>query len=122
LSAWIRNFNEKGNGIPKIFQESPEKIPGANLPDYSPREKQIILLQNIERKTRYPGKSVVLSSKYDYPLAWASNPEEFVYYLNSLQNRGFLISVELGDLFIDLTEKREISDESKLSITITATT
>ena len=119
LSAWIRKMNEQGAEAPKINSHTLKDLP-AGLPDYSPREKQIILLQNIERKTEYPGKSVVLTSKYDYPLAWASNPEEFVYYLNSLQNRGFLIAEGLAELFIDLTEKRKISDELKLSITITA--
>jgi hypothetical protein len=65
LSAWIRDFNEKSAGVPEIYQESLEKIP-ASLPDYSTREKQIILLQNIERKTEYPGKSVQIDPEFDY--------------------------------------------------------
>jgi hypothetical protein len=68
LSAWIRDFNEKSAGVPEIYQESLEKIP-ASLPDYSPREKQVILLQNIERKTEYPGKSVQIDPEFDIPLA-----------------------------------------------------
>jgi nucleoside 2-deoxyribosyltransferase len=89
LSAWIRDFNEKSAGVPEIYQESLEEIP-ANLPDYSPREKQIKLLQNIERKTAYPGKTVEIIPKYDIPLAWASTEEEFLYYITSLIERGFL--------------------------------
>jgi hypothetical protein len=91
LSAWIRDFNEKGIGIPEIYQESLEEIP-KSLPDYSPREKQIILLQNIERMTEYPGQRVVLNYTYDFPLAWASGEEEFLYYISSLKDRGFLSS------------------------------
>jgi len=101
LSAWIRNFNEKGTGIPEIYQESPEKIPGASLPDYSPREKQIILLQNIERKTRYPGKPVQIVPKYDIPLAWAEAKDEFLYYITSLIERGFLRRTDDVDKVLD---------------------
>jgi nucleoside 2-deoxyribosyltransferase len=89
LSAWIRDFNEKRSGVPEIYRESLKEIP-ASLPDYSPREKQTKLLQNIERKTEYPGKPVDIVSKHDIPLAWASTEEEFLYYINSLIERGFL--------------------------------
>jgi hypothetical protein len=89
LSAWIRDRNEKEADVPEIFKESLEKIP-ASIPDYSPREKQIKLIQNIERKTEYPGNVVTLSHKYDFPLAWASSGEEIFYYITSLGERGFL--------------------------------
>jgi hypothetical protein len=74
LSAWIRNLNETGIKVPEINSKSLEEIQ-VGLPDYSPREKQIILLQNIERKTEYPGKPIILNSIYDFPLSWASNQE-----------------------------------------------
>jgi hypothetical protein len=89
LSAWIRDFNEKQTGIPEIYQESLEKIP-ASLPDRSPREKQITLLQNIERKTEYPGKPILIIPENDIPLAWAKTKEEFLYYIESLIERGLL--------------------------------
>ncbi|MGD0217548.1 MAG: hypothetical protein ABSC45_08585 [Desulfobaccales bacterium] len=89
LSAWIRDVNEKGADTPVIYAESFERIP-ASIPDYSPREKQIKLLQNIERNTKYPGDLVTLNNKYDFPLAWASSENEFVYYITSLEERGFI--------------------------------
>ncbi len=89
LSAWIRNRNEIHAEIPEIDSNSLKDIE-SGLPDYSPREKQIILLQNIERRTDYPGKEVELNPKYDFPLAWASSEEEFNYYITSLEDRGFL--------------------------------
>ena len=97
LSAWIRDFNERGSGIPEIYQESLEEIP-ASLPDYSPREKQIKLLQNIERKTEYPGQTVKIIPKYDIPLAWASAEEELRYYVQSLIDRNLIqkMSQEIG--------------------------
>jgi hypothetical protein len=89
LSAWIRNRNEQGAAVPIINPDTLKDLQ-AGLPDYSPREKQIILLQNIERKTEYPGKPVEIVSKHDIPLAWASTEEEFLYYVNSLIERTFL--------------------------------
>lgn len=118
VSAWIRNLNEQGGQVPLINWDTFKDLQ-ARLPDYSPREKQIILLQNIERMTAYPGKIVIIVPKYDIPLAWASNPEEFAYYLNSLQQRGFLIAEKFADLFLDFSVTGKILDEMKLSITIT---
>lgn len=89
LSAWIRNRNEQGAEVPLILLDELKDLQ-AGLPDYSPREKQIILLQNIERKTEYPGKPVEIVAKYDIPLAWAGGEEEFLYYINSLIERGLL--------------------------------
>jgi len=106
LSAWIRDYNEKRTDIPEIYQESLEEIP-ASLPDYSPREKQIILFQNIERKTKYPGTEVQLSPIYDIPLCWASVKQEFIYYIHSLIDRGFLqktdIEPYIGDKLFSVT-------------------
>jgi hypothetical protein len=51
----------------------------AGLPNYSPREKQIKLLQNIERKTEYSGQRVKLTYLDDILLAWAAGDDEFFY-------------------------------------------
>ncbi len=99
LSAWIRNLNEQGAEVPEINSDTLKSLP-ANLPDYSPREKQVILLRNIERKTDYPGKIVKLDAKYDIPLAWASTEEEFRYYIQCLIERNLLrkIGQEIGPI------------------------
>ena len=89
LSAWIRDYNENHSDIPEIYRESLEEIP-TSIPDYSPREKQIKLLQNLERMTEYPGNAVKINAKYDIPLAWAAGEEELLYYINSLIERGLL--------------------------------
>jgi nucleoside 2-deoxyribosyltransferase len=96
LSAWIRDRNEKGANIPEINSNSLEEIP-ASLPDYSPSEKQLILLRNIERKTVYPGDRVTLDSYCDTPLAWASEPTELSYYLKSLVGRGLLVRMSAAN-------------------------
>lgn len=109
LSAWIRNRNEQQAEVPVIDSRTIDEIQ-AGLPDYTPREKQIILLQNIERKTEYPGKAVLIVTEYDIPLAWASNSQEFVYYLDSLLKRGFIIETEShGPLIMNLNETDETS-------------
>lgn len=89
LSSWIRDLNERHIQVPEINLKSIKGIQ-AGIPDKNPREKQTILLQNIERKTEYPGKEVELSPIYDIPLAWAATKEEFLYYINSLIERGLL--------------------------------
>jgi len=89
LSAWIRDRNEKDVSIPEINPNRLEEIP-ASLPDYSPSERQLILLRNIERKTKYPGYLVNLVPVFDVPLAWASDLEELIYYLQSLKERNLL--------------------------------
>jgi len=91
ISAWIRNLNEQGVEGSQITTDTIKDLK-EKLSNYNPREKQIILLQNIERKTEYPGQRVMLDFRYDFPLAWASTDEEFLYYINYLQNRGFLDS------------------------------
>jgi len=101
LSAWVRNRNEQGAEVPLIVYDELKDLQ-AGLPDYSPREKQIILLQNIERKTEYPGQRVVLNYMYDFPLAWASGDEEFFYYISSLKDRG-LLSADMAMGLCDVT-------------------
>lgn len=110
LSAWVRDRNEQGAEIPEINSESLKDIQ-AGLPDYSPREKQIILLQNIERKTAYPGKPVQIVPEYDIPLAWASAKEEFLYYISSLIERGLLRRTD---------EENKILDDLTFFVAITA--
>jgi hypothetical protein len=97
ISAWIRNRNERGAEVPVINWDMFKDLQ-ARIPDYSPREKQIKLLQNVERKTEYPGKTVKIFPKYDIPLAWASAEEELRYYVQSLIDRNLLrkMSQEIG--------------------------
>ncbi len=89
ISAWIRDINEQKVEVPTIDSNKIKDLK-ADLPEKSPREKQTKLLQNIERKTEYPGQLVSLIHNYDFPLAWASSEEELYYYITSLEERGFL--------------------------------
>jgi len=89
LSAWIREKNEMGSPPPELNSHNLNLIV-ESLPDYTPGDKQLKLLQNLDRKTDYPGKGVNLDITTDYPLAWASNPKELAFYLECLQERGLL--------------------------------
>jgi nucleoside 2-deoxyribosyltransferase len=89
LSAWIRAFNERGELPPLITTGRIEEL-NSTLPDYGVLEKQRILLQNIKRKTEYPGQSVNLLLTNDFPLAWANNYREFAYHLDSLKDRNLI--------------------------------
>jgi hypothetical protein len=103
ISAWIRNLNEQGAEVPLINWDTLKEL-RARLPEYSPREKQIKLLQNIERKTEYPGQRVELTYLDDFPLAWATGDDEFVYYINSLKDRGLLSAgLAMGQCDVTIT-------------------
>jgi len=95
LSAWIRSHHEDGRKPPELNSYTLKEIL-KSLPQYSPLEKQTLLLRSIERQTKYPGYKVQLNPDTDYPLAWAALPDEFVYLLNSLQDRGLIQRYEIS--------------------------
>jgi nucleoside 2-deoxyribosyltransferase len=109
LSAWIRERNEWGIDVPEINSKSLQEIV-QSIPDYNPSDKQLLLLRAIARKSKYPGDSISLLPRFDYPLAWASAEEEFFYYIRSLINRGLLAWTKEGPLaFGDMAIEVEVS-------------
>lgn len=120
LSAWVRDRNEQHAEVPVINSRSIDEIQ-AGLPDKNPREKQIILLQNIERKTEYPGKSVQIDPEFDIPLAWASAQEEFMHYINSLIERGLLKNLGKSGLPFHQNEVGEPIYERPLAFSVAIT-
>lgn len=99
LSAWIRNYKENNLNPPEINGDLLENVL-KNFPVRSPLEKQFLLMRAIENRTSYPGAEVSLGPNYDYPIAWASNPNEFRYLLNSLEERGFIKQQEITGALI----------------------
>lgn len=106
ISAWVRNLNERGAEVPQITSETLKNLQTI-LPNYKPREKQVILLQTIERKTEYPGQRVglnYLDDLDDFPLAWATGKGEFFYYISSLKDRGLLSAdMAMGQCDVTIT-------------------
>lgn len=92
LSAWIRDRTEAGTEQPEINSNTLTEIEKI-LPDYNASQKQLLLLRSIERKTKFPGQKVDVVTNFDYPLAWAANEEELVYYLRALIERGLISRV-----------------------------
>jgi len=119
ISAWIRDLNEKNIEVPIIDWDKLKDLK-PSLPEKSPREKQIILLQHIERKTEYPGKAVQILPNYDIPLAWASGQEEFMYYIISLIDRDLLRNIGRGEKVHWNLANELIYDSSGFSVGITA--
>jgi nucleoside 2-deoxyribosyltransferase len=119
LSAWLRYRNEQSVEVPEINPHKLEDLQ-KGLPNYGPREKQVILLQNIERKTEYPGKPVQIDPDYDIPLAWASAKEEFMYYIDSLIERGLLRNVGRGEKVHRNLSNELIYNSAGFSVEITA--
>lgn len=95
LSAWIRDRFEQGVEIPEIDRDVLQEIRKA-FPNYRVSDKQLLLMRAIERRTEYPGGRVILTPDFDYPLAWAAKPEELIYYLGSLEQRGLINQFPVG--------------------------
>lgn len=89
LTCWIRDRNEGGSDKPEISTHNLNDIENS-LPDYSPVQKQLLFLRNIERKSPYPGYSVQLVPEFDYPLAWADCEDELFYYVKALIERNLI--------------------------------
>ena len=107
LSAWIRDKTESGADVPEINSDTLDDIEGL-LPTYKVSEKQLILLRSLEKKSSYPGISLIVQPLIDYPLAWAESDDEFVYLLKSLIERGLIRRTDgpptLVDSFVFLFE------------------
>jgi hypothetical protein len=120
LSAWIRSRNEQGAEVPQITTDTLKDLQ-KGFPNYSPREKQIKLLKNIERMTAYPGKTVQIDPEFDLPLAWASAQEEFMHYINSLIERGLLENLGKSGLPFHQNEVGEPIYERPLAFSVAIT-
>lgn len=106
LSAWIRYRSELGIDIPEINSRNLGEIE-QSIPNYNPSDKQVLFLRSIARKSKYPGHSVQLLPDLDYPLAWASGPEEFEYYIRYLVQRRLVARTdeetqEFGDMAVSV--------------------
>ncbi len=100
LTAWIRERTESGAEVPEINSNTLKEVELA-LPNYKVTEKQLILLRVFEKKSNFPGQSVEVISRLDYPLAWASSEEEFRYLLRSIIERNLIRRTDGSD---DLTD------------------
>ena len=89
LSAWIRDHKESGRSVPEITRDNLDSIVDS-LPKYGASDKQRILLQSLERKTKFLGEELDLSVELDFPLAWASQSDEFRYLLKAMADRGLV--------------------------------
>jgi len=89
LSAWIREQNERGE-LPRFTREGMIESILVGIPDYRPLEKQLKLLQAIERRSDVPGTIVTLSADKDVPLAYSRTSEEFAFHLRALEERRLL--------------------------------
>ncbi len=109
LSAWIRDRNERGLDIIEIHTGNIKEIL-ERLPNYTPREKMMILLKNLERMSKYPGDKAEIVPRCDIPLAWANSTNELMYYLQALSDRGLIL----------LLAEAKISDSFTPTVAITA--
>jgi|GEM_PF-1429840 len=103
LSSWIRMHSEFQLPVPTIKQSDGTlyQILGA-LPNYTPNQKQSILLNIFAQKSKYPGEHILVIPRFDYPLAWAINEHEFIFYTKSL----------IENNLIDCPEKNQLNKDA----------
>lgn len=89
LSAWIREQNEHGRPV-RFAKEGAIENVLAGIPDYTPLEKQLKLLQAIAKRSDVPGTKVILSAQNDIPLAYSTSSKELAYYLGALKEQKLL--------------------------------
>lgn len=100
LSAWIREQNERGEPV-RFTQKGMIENILSGIPDYRTLEKQLKLLQALERLSNTPGIMVKLNLQRDFPLAYASGHDELAFYLRALEERGLVrSSTTISDVVI----------------------
>jgi hypothetical protein len=111
LSAWIRERSDTGGEIAEINSQTLTEVEAA-LPSYRVAEKQLLLLRALERYSNFPGKSVNIVPHLHYPLAWASNENEFRYLMRSVVNRRLVDRVNgVGDFTNSLAFDVELTTD-----------
>lgn len=110
LCAWIRSMAEDGRSAPS-FDSRSLSVVLKNLPSYSPVEKQLILLRQLMRMTSCPGDKLLLAPHIDYPLAWASNENEFNYYVKALHERKLIEKLDGGEYETEFPHEIRISSK-----------
>ena len=61
------------------------------------------------RKTSCPGDKILLTPHIDYPLAWASNEDEFNYYIKALHERELIEKLDGKDYETEFPHEIRIS-------------
>lgn len=104
ISGYTRQRTER--------RQQPEIINSGNIAEilsgtYVPQaisDKMDLVLEHLERRSRYPGQGVVTIISRDYSIAYCQNHEEFHFLLKQLENQG-LIEYPSGK---NIAPKREI--------------
>ena len=89
LSAWIRQHQHSDANIPEINSGTLKDIE-PTLPTYRVTEKQLLLLKSFGSQSEFSGKALDVIPRFDLPLAWAADEEEFIYILRLLIERNLL--------------------------------
>lgn len=131
FSAWIRQQQESSTEILEIDSNLIKKIE-STLPTYRVSDKQFLLLRSFGKRVELNGKALDVVPKFDLPLAWAADEEEFLYILRLLIERNLLRRTDgpsdLSDSFVFkfeitaegwiLLEKKSSTMEDKSDSTI----
>ena len=89
LSGAVRNRFEKDEKLDLSSTTVKTLADSVAIPE-DPFESIDLLLQHLLRKSREAGSTVILSQKTDYPLLYASSPEEFQFYIDKARQLEFI--------------------------------
>jgi len=109
LQAFIRTQNRLDEYPTILSNEDIESIV-KNAPSYSPQYKMQLLLSELGRYDFQVGYRLSVYPETDYPLIWARDSEQYVFYLQALVNKGFIeyVPSEIGILDLPPTWKNGI--------------
>ena len=99
LSSWIRmqsEFNKPMPGI-RVTDGTLNQILGS-LPNYTPSQKQSIMLKILAKNSECPGHRVLFVPRFDYTLTWASNENELIFHTKPLIKKGLIELAEDDEL------------------------
>ncbi|GAI12192.1 unnamed protein product, partial [marine sediment metagenome] len=89
LSGVIRNRYEQDVCPDLKVEDFKHLIHTVKIPS-NPIESIDLLLKHIFDQTSYAGEGVKFSAKFDYPLLYAANSDEFLYYINKARELEYI--------------------------------
>ncbi len=89
LCAWVRSGGLKSQRNELLTTHTLAALPSV-LPLPSVPARQELLLQALASQSQHPGHHVLMVYEIDFPLAWARNATELMFYLDNLHERGLI--------------------------------
>ena len=121
LSAAIRNRFENGGSV-TLSTSTVETLLKTTRPPTDPFQSIKLLIRHLHRKAERPGSGVLLDMNTDFPLVYARDPAEFLFYIDKARGlglveaphkqSGFILTLEGWRWLLDLQKSDVGSDQA----------